>query len=201
MTRFYRAAWLFYLFLSIAGLVGLVALGHPVDLRLFVERGSWWLDVALGLGAGALLLALWALLRWRLESARELERVLGALVGRLRGEEIVALALISAVGEEVAFRGALQGWLGLYPAAALFALLHVGPGATFRPWTLFALAGGLVFGALVEQRESLGAAIVAHLVVNLVQLRRIATLAPEVSATLSERPPSRGGATADSSPD
>ena len=39
MTRFYRAAWLFYLFLAIAGLVGLVALDHPVDLRLFVDRG------------------------------------------------------------------------------------------------------------------------------------------------------------------
>ncbi len=181
MTRFYRAAWLFYLFLSIAGLVGLAALGRPIDLRLFVVPERWALDLALGLGAGALLLALWALARWRWASARELERTLGALVGRLGGEEIVALALISALGEEVAFRGALQSWLGLYPAAALFALLHVGPGATFRPWTLFALAGGLVFGALVEQRGSLGAAIVAHLVVNLVQLRRIAALGGESS--------------------
>ena len=181
MTRFYRAAWLFYLFLSIAGLVGLAALGRPVDLRLFVEGGSWWLDLALGLGAGALLLALWALARSRLASARELERTLGALVGRLGGEEVVALALISAIGEEVAFRGALQGWLGLWPAAALFALLHVGPGATFRPWTRFALAGGVVFGLLVDQRGSLGAAIVAHLAVNLVQLRRIARLSPVAS--------------------
>lgn len=178
MTRFYRAAWLFYLFLALAGLIGLAALGRPIDLGLFVTPASWWLDLALGLGSGGLLLALWALLRWRLASARELERTLGALVGRLGGEEVVALALISALGEEVAFRGALQAWIGLLPAAALFALLHVGPGATFRPWTLFALAGGLLFGALVVRRESLGAAIVAHLVVNLVQLRRIAALAP-----------------------
>jgi hypothetical protein len=179
MTRFYRSAWIFYLLLAIAGLVGLVALGEPMDLRLFVDPASWWPDLGLGLGVGVLLLLLWALARRFLASARELERTLGALVGRLGGEEIAALALISAVGEEVAFRGALQSWIGLYPAAALFALLHVGPGATFRPWTLFALAGGLAFGLLVERRESLGAAIVAHLVVNLVQLKRISALGGE----------------------
>jgi membrane protease YdiL (CAAX protease family) len=193
MTRFYRAAWFFYLFLSVAGLVGLAALGRTIDLRLFVDVSSWWLDLALGLGVGFALLGFWALVRWRLASARELERTLGRLVGPLGGEEIVALALISALGEEVAFRGALQSWLGLYPATALFALLHVGPGATFRPWTLFAFTGGLAFGTLVATRESLGAAIVAHCVVNLVQLRRISMLGaaeqPVEGAETSSEPP------------
>ena len=136
MSRFYRVAWIFYLLLAMAGLGGLVALDRRIDLALFVRPESWWLDLALGLGVGVALLALWSLLRWKSERARELERTLGLLVGPLATEEIVALAVVSAIGEEVAFRGALQGWLGLVPAALLFALLHVGPDPAFRPWTL-----------------------------------------------------------------
>ena len=78
----------------------------------------------------------------------------------------MSLALISAVAEELFFRGALQGAIGFLPAAVLFALMHAGPGKGFRIWTLFALAGGLALGALVALRGPLGGAIVAHLMVN-----------------------------------
>jgi uncharacterized protein len=189
MSRFYRAAWIFYLVLAIAGLVGLVAQKRTVDLDLFVVRASWWLDLALGVAVGALLLLFWAIVRRFAERAAVLEATLANLLGPIGREERIALAVVSAIGEEVFFRGALQGWLGLLPAAALFALLHVGPGKAFRLWTLFALAGGLAFGALVAARGALGAAIVAHLLVNAAQLARLARLAMPVAAPGAAEPP------------
>jgi membrane protease YdiL (CAAX protease family) len=90
----------------------------------------------------------------------------------------VSLAVISALAEELFFRGALQAAIGFLPAAVLFALMHAGPGKGFRVWTLFALAGGLALGALVALRGPLGGAIVAHLMVNGVNLVRLARRAP-----------------------
>jgi membrane protease YdiL (CAAX protease family) len=106
-------------------------------------------------------------------AARRLEETLDRLLGPVRPEELVALALISAIAEEVAFRGALQAAVGPVWAALIFALLHVGPGAPFRIWSAYALAGGLAFGWLAEARGALLAPILGHLVVNLVQLRRL----------------------------
>ena len=121
-----------------------------------------------------LLLALWALVRRLSASARELESEIARLVLPLATGEALALAWISALAEELFFRGALQGAVGLLPATALFALLHFGPGRAFRVWGLFALVAGLLLGLLVLGRESLGAAIVAHALVNGVHLARLA---------------------------
>jgi membrane protease YdiL (CAAX protease family) len=172
-SRFYRLAWLFYLVLALGGLVGLAAQGQRIGPRLLVDPASWWLDVAWGIGCGAALLGLWLIARRYLAAARSLEETLARLLGPLGREEIVALALISAVAEEVAFRGALQGAIGLVPTAIVFALLHVGPGAPFRLWSGYALLGGLAFGALAAQRQALAAPILGHLIVNLIQLRRL----------------------------
>jgi hypothetical protein len=142
--------------------------------RLLVDRASWWLDLAWGVGAGTALLGGWLAARRLFAPARELERVMARLLGRVSRQEIVALALISAVAEEVAFRGALQHAIGGVGAAGIFALLHVGPRAPFLLWSLFALAGGLAFGWIMELRQALLGPIVGHLMVNLVQLRRLA---------------------------
>ena len=110
----------------------------------------------------------------RLGWARSLHRDFRALLGDVSSREIMILAVASSIGEEVLFRGALQPWLGLGPQAALFALLHVGPGRRFLPWTLWALVMGLVFGALVELTGDLGAPIVAHFTINFLNLHYIA---------------------------
>jgi uncharacterized protein len=97
-----------------------------------------------------------------------------ARTGPLSRPETVTLAILSALAEEIAFRGALQHWLGMEWAAAIFALLHLGPTRGMRLWTLYALGGGLLFGALQAARGALLAPIVGHLIVNLVQLQRLA---------------------------
>ena len=171
--RFYPLASLFYLLLAIAGVVGLGAERGRLTLGLLFDRGSWWIDLAAGAACGAALLALWAGCgRWS-AGARRVEAEIAARLGDLTAGEALALAAVSALAEEIAFRGALQGWLGLPAAAALFALAHLGPARHFLWWTLWALAGGLALGALVAERGTLGAAIVAHLLINGVQLERL----------------------------
>jgi len=176
--KFYRIAWLFYLVLAIAGLLWVGAQRGRLGVELFVDPGGWWIDLGTGLGAGLALLSLWWLLRRHVAAARSLEDELARLLAPLSVAEAISLAVISAVAEELFFRGALQGALGFLPAAVLFALLHAGPGKSFRVSTLIALAGGLTLGALVALRGPLGGAIVAHLLVNGVNLVRLARLAP-----------------------
>jgi membrane protease YdiL (CAAX protease family) len=172
-ARFYRLAWSFYLVLALAGALWIGLREGPVPLRLFFPGQNWWQDLGLGLAAGALLLALWGLGRRFLAAAAELEDHLASLLGPISGTDAVALALLSGFAEELFFRGAVQGSLGLWAAAALFALVHTGPNRPFLLWTAFAAVAGLLFGGLMAWRGSLLAPISAHVVVNAVNLRAL----------------------------
>ncbi|MEJ2153667.1 MAG: CPBP family glutamic-type intramembrane protease, partial [Gemmatimonadota bacterium] len=72
--------------------------------------------------------------------------------------------------------GAVQGAFGWVVATVLFTVLHTGPGSSFRIWTLFAALAGLAFAGLVVWRQTLLAAIVAHVVVNAVNLHHLTSL-------------------------
>lgn len=178
-ARIYRSAWLIYLLLAIAGAVWM-GLAHRQEgglaLAQFIDPATWGLDLLWGLGAGAALLAVWFAGRSLLPLARDLEAAIAELLGGLTVSEALALALISGFAEEVFFRGAVQGTWGIVPATVLFALLHGGPGRPFLLWTLFALVAGAAFGTLALVRGNLLAPIAAHVVVNAVNLRRLAQL-------------------------
>ena len=81
--------------------------------------------------------------------------------------------LPSSIGEEMLFRGALLPWMGVWWQAIVFALLHVGPGKRFLPWTASALVLGVAFGELALQTRNLGGPIAAHFVINFLNLRYI----------------------------
>lgn len=174
--RVYRSAWTVYLLLAIAGAVwmGLANReeGGLVPGMLF-DPATWPLDLLWGVAGGAALLLVWLAGRTLLPIARELEDTLADLLGGLDLSETLALALISGFAEEVFFRGAVQGSFGIVPATLVFALLHGGPGKPFLLWTLFALIAGAVFGGLALTRGNLLAPIVAHVLVNAVNLRRL----------------------------
>ena len=188
-AKFYRLAWIFYLVLAIAGLLWLGVQRGRLGIGLFVDPGGWWIDLGAGVAIGGGLLALWWALRRWVAAARDLEDELARLLAPLSIAEAVSLAVISALAEELFFRGALQSAIGFLPAAVLFALLHAGPGKGFRVWALFALAGGLALGALVSLRGPLGGAIVAHLMVNGVNLVRLARHSPAPPAAPTLPPP------------
>lgn len=147
-----------------------------IHVDLFINLESWWLDLGVGLVAGGSLILVWILIRRTLPAARRLEAELAELLGHLRTSEVVGLALLSGFAEELFFRGAVQGAWGWLPATILFALLHAGPGATFRIWTVFAAIAGSTLAALMVWRGNLLAPVVAHVVVNGINLDRLSRL-------------------------
>ena len=105
---------------------------------------------------------------------RELERTLAEQIGAIDTSEALALALISGFAEELFFRGAVQASWGMAWATVIFTVMHFGRERIFRWWTAFAFVAALVFGGLTLQRDSILAAVVAHTVVNAINLRRMA---------------------------
>src|SRR5262245_40297630 len=135
-------------------------------------------------GAGALAGGLMVLLSgWLARATRagdRLARALAGLVGRRTAGECVALALLSGVGEEAFFRGAMQPQLGLVPTSVCFALAHFLPRRELLLWSPLSLAAGLALGGLFEATGNLVAPVVAHAVVNAVNLRLLSRdYAPE----------------------
>jgi membrane protease YdiL (CAAX protease family) len=164
----------FYLLLGLGALVWIGGREGVIPLALFVDPGGWWVDLGLGVAAGAVLLGAWWLLARRFAAGRELERRIAEVLGPLGVDQAIALAFLSGVAEELFFRGAVQGSWGWAWATVLFAVLHTGPGLSFRLWTLFAVVAGALFGGLMLWRGNLLAPVVAHFLVNAVNLSRLA---------------------------
>jgi membrane protease YdiL (CAAX protease family) len=97
-------------------------------------------------------------------------RSLRSILGRIRPTEAVALAALSAFGEEAFFRGALQPVIGLWPTALLFALSHFPARRDLILWPLYALGMGLVLGYLVVVAGDIWSAVLLHFAVNLFSL-------------------------------
>lgn len=165
----YRIAWTFYLLMSIAGVIW-VGSTRGLELSFFLDPATLVVDLLLGVVTAGVLVGAWQLLRRILLPMRRLETTMRKLVGDLDGAEIFALALISGFSEEFFFRGAVQSSWGWVWATLIFGLLHTGPGPIFRIWTAFALVAGLAFAGLVIYRDNLLAAIVAHFLVNWINL-------------------------------
>jgi membrane protease YdiL (CAAX protease family) len=127
-------------------------------------------DAALGAAAGAGILLLSHLTTRYTSWGERLAQALARSLGELSVPNALLLALASGLAEELLFRGALQPRVGWVWASLLFGLLHFVPRREFLPWTLFAVGAGFLFGALFEQRGNLVAPVVAHVLVNAVNL-------------------------------
>ncbi len=168
------------LVIGLYGAMALVALlvaagrGNP-DLYRLGEPGARWLLLGpiLGVLVGLAVVLLTRLATRRFQWARDLHISFKDLLGPLTGREILILALASSIGEEALFRGALLPWVGVWIQALVFALLHIGPGKRFLPWTVSAFVLGAGFGELALHTGSLGGPIAAHFTINFVNLRYI----------------------------
>lgn len=166
-----------YLVLGAAALAWGNLRGHPDVWRLGGREPTLTMTFAsllCGLAAGALVVFLSRLALYRFDWARELHRELRHMLFPLAEVEIVVLAAASSVGEELFFRGALMPAVGLVLSSAVFALLHIGPKARHLPWTASSFGAGLLFGAIFLWTGDLTGPVVAHFLVNFLNLRHVA---------------------------
>lgn len=131
------------------------------------------LSLTLGVAMTVLLVMSSRALVLRTASGRALHLGFREVLGSLSNAEALVFAGASALAEEIFFRGALQPEVGWVLASALFGLVHIGPDRRFLLWTGVAVAAGLAFGALHALTGHLIGSIVAHCLVNLLNLHFI----------------------------
>ena len=182
-----RTAALFYALFAGAALLWNSVAGRPWLHLIWDPDRATAATLVLGLiggagfGAVVVLLSRWSVARasW----ARELYVWFAALLGPLSWADAAALAGLSAVGEEIFFRGAMQASLGLYLTSTIFGAMHPAPRLRLLPWTLSAAIMGLVFGWITEASGNLAGAVMAHFVINFFNLRHVSRFCPaEVDA-------------------
>jgi membrane protease YdiL (CAAX protease family) len=86
--------------------------------------------------------------------------------------DALAVALFSGLAEEALLRALVQPLIGLLPAAAIFAVLHLIPDRKLWLWPVLALAMGVVLGGVFEL-AGYPAAAIAHIVINGLSLLRL----------------------------
>jgi membrane protease YdiL (CAAX protease family) len=139
--------------------------------RLFYWKDPvlWWSGLGFGLLVVALDIALTRMAPAHWWDDGGINRLL--FQGRSLAQ-IIWIACLVAVAEELLFRGALQSLIGLWGSSLLFTLVH------FRYWKriplmLLVLAVSLGLGVSVEWSGSLVPAIVAHFIIDCVTGIRI----------------------------
>ncbi len=133
----------------------------------------------LGLAFGAVVALGTRVLVPRFAWARGLHQELRPIARGISGTGIVVVALLSALGEELLFRGLLQPWLGLIPQALLFGVMHQVRGRSRWVWVGWATLVGLALGAIFQLTGSLLGPLVAHALINGLNLRYLKTHDPE----------------------
>jgi membrane protease YdiL (CAAX protease family) len=158
--------------LALLAVIGL-AFSERGILPALSPEGPMIVAVAAGAAAGLACVAVLWLLR-HLGPLKRLESWQRVMVSEWSDGDAVAVALISGLAEEAMLRAFLQPVIGLFPAAVLFAVLHLVPDRKLWFWPFFALISGLMLGGLYEL-YGFPAAAAAHIVMNgaaLLRLRR-----------------------------
>lgn len=153
-------------------------------------RGGWRIlgTPLLGIALGLFIVQLFRALELHMAWLSELHHEFRAIFGRPHDDELVLLAAASALGEEIFFRGAMLDAWGLGWSSAVFALLHIPPRRNLWPWTASSLALGLLLGWITVETGNLGAAVAAHFVINLQNLRYITRHRPRMAVRGPIRP-------------
>ena len=174
--------------------MALIAVGGAaltdVDLLIWHDafETSDTTDAMIGVGAGLLVVIISQVLDRIAEWARRLGDAFAALLGPMSTGQIAVMAVTSAIGEELLFRGFFQqwlsdglftgaygDWLGLIVASVVFGMVHVGPDReTFLPWTIMALVMGFALGGMYLYTGSLLAPTLCHFTINFLNLSQIA---------------------------
>ncbi len=127
-------------------------------------------SAGLGLAVSLMVVLATRLTVTRCSWAQRLHLELRPIAHGLTAWQIVLIAGLSSLGEELLFRGLLQPWIGLLPQAVLFGVAHQLPGPSRWVWVCWALMVGLAFGAIFAFTGSLLGPLLAHALINAVNL-------------------------------
>jgi uncharacterized protein len=152
-------------------------------------RGVAALLVSLGAGVllGATTVAASRTLVKRVAWARALHAALRPAVHGAGNGGLLAVAVASAAGEELLFRGLLLQILGVVASSIVFGALHQIRGPARWGWMAWATVMGLLFGGVFAATGSLAGPMVAHALINGANLRFLRDNDP------SPRPRALGG--------
>lgn len=167
--------------LAVYGTLGLFTLGlafardvSPVATDAWIALPEW-LGHLLSLGGGVLLaiatIRATRLFTARFRWARSLHADLRAPIRGTGDGTLLLLGLASGFAEELFFRGLLAPVLGLALSSVAFGALHQLRGRTGWIWSSWAAVMGLLFGGLFLATGSLLGPIVAHVAINVTNLR------------------------------
>ena len=134
--------------------------------------GSGW-ALLIGAAFGLAVVATFRILARWMPWIDELQDEFRSILGRLSEKEALMLAAASSLGEEILFRSALLDLMGIVASSLLFALVHLPPRRALLPWTLSAGLLGLALAQLTVYTGNIGAAVVAHFLINWLNLRLI----------------------------
>ncbi|HEY1692611.1 MAG TPA: CPBP family intramembrane glutamic endopeptidase [Polyangiaceae bacterium] len=129
--------------------------------------------VSLGLGVciGSTTVVVSRVMVRRSAWARSLHAALRPAVHGAGDASLLAIAIASAAGEELLFRGLLVPLLGVVVSSLAFGALHQIRGPARWGWMAWATVMGFVFGGVFVATGSLAGPVVAHAIINAANLR------------------------------
>lgn len=167
--------------LAVYGSLALVTLGidaargaSPIESAAWIDLPAWarhTVSVAGGLLLAAATVYATRSFVKRWSWAKMLHANLRPAVRGAGDATLVVLGLASGVAEELFFRGLLTPVLGLFASSIAFGALHQLRGRTGWIWAAWAGVMGLLFGSLFLATGSLLGPIVAHVTINVINLR------------------------------
>ena len=127
-------------------------------------------SAVLGVVAAVAVIALTRVAVRRFTWAQRLHGELRPAARDLGVGQILLVAGLSSLGEELLFRGLLVPVLGVVLSAALFGLVHQMRGPSRWVWAAWAMVVGLMLGAIFAMTGSLVGPLLAHALVNAANL-------------------------------
>ena len=143
---------------------------HPSPWLSLGAFGGAFTSAAMGLSFSMALVLLTRVAVARFRWARRLHAELRPVARELSPAHVVLVAGLSSLGEELVFRGLLTPMIGVVGSALLFGLAHQIKGPSRWVWVAWATVVGLGLGGIFALTGSLVGPIVAHAVVNGVNL-------------------------------
>lgn len=121
------------------------------------------------IAAGVLLVLSYFFEDW-FESFRELKSIIMQVLGKVSVPMAIYLSLVTSIGEELMFRGAIQPFAGIFLTSVLFGMLHMGHKGLISAWSIWAFIAGYLLGWMYEETTSMWPPIIAHFGVNMVSI-------------------------------